>query len=442
MTSRRERVAWLVFVGIVALTALKVPNRVTPTERDLAFVNSLVEIKQRIDQAYVREIDEQTLREGAIAGMLQVLDHHSLYIPPTLRMEFDEQIEGTFRGVGILVEGDSGSDGLIVTRPLPGSPAQEAGVLAGDRIIAVDGESVVEMPRDLIIEKIKGPIGTPVTLTVERMAEGEEPEELALTMQRAQVSTPVLDGYRLDVSGNPVFRVDDVEAFNLGYIQLTGFTRGSAEQLKAKVTELVADGIEGLVLDLRGNPGGLLSEAVRMADLFVDQGPIVTVRGQHVPERILYADSNGTVGDLPLVVLVNDFSASASEVLAGALDDYDRATIVGTRTFGKGSVQDVFELYDTGELKLTTAYYYLPGGRRVDRAAAEADGDQEWGVVPDIVAPVNLRDPEALGDRRRAPLPAQVKVAVDALISLIAAKESPGAPAGPPVSPATTRGAA
>lgn len=424
MTSRRERIAWLLLVGIVALTALKPPDRVTPTERDLAFLNSLVEIKQRVDQAYVRPIDEKTLREGAIAGMLQVLDRHSFYVPPAQRQAFDEQIEGTFRGVGILVEDATSGEGLIVTRPLPDSPAQKAGVLAGDRIVGVDGERITDLERDLIIEKIKGPIGTPVTLQVERAIEdSQEPQILELTMERAHVFSPILDGYRLDASGNPIFRIDDVEGVELGYIQLTGFTRGSAQQLADKITELVDDGISGLILDLRGNPGGLMGEAVGMADLFLDEGPIVTIRGEHVPERTLHATSEGAFTDLPLVILVNDFSASASEVLAGALADYDRATIVGTRTFGKGSVQDVFELFDNGELKLTTAYYYLPGGRRVDRAASETAGSNDWGVIPDIVVPVDYRDPAALGDSRRAPFPAQVKVAVDTLLSLIAAKQ-------------------
>lgn len=423
MTSRRERIAWLLLVGIIAVTALKPPDRVTPTERDLEFVNTLVEIKQRVDQAYVRPIDEKALREGAIAGMLQVLDRHTFYVPPALRQAFDEQIEGTFRGVGILVERDTAGEGLIVTRPLPDSPAQRAGILAGDRIVGVDGEDVTGFERDLIIEKIKGPVGTPVTLRVQRTVEDQDPEMLELTMERAHVFSPVLDGYRLDASGNPVFRIDDVEGVELGYIQLTGFTRGSARTLAEKVTELVNEGIDGLILDLRGNPGGLLNEAVAMADLFIGAGPIVTVRGEHVPERTLFATGGAAFADLPLVVLVNDFSASASEVLGGALADYDRATIVGTRTFGKGSVQDVFELYDSGELKLTTAYYYLPSGRHVDRAAAETEGRDDWGVIPDIAVPVDYRDPAALGDARRAPFPAQVKVAVDTILSLIAAKQ-------------------
>ena len=431
MTPRRERIAWLLFVAVIALTALRLPGGVTPTDKDLAFVHSLVEIKQRIDREYVRPIDEQTLREAAIAGMLQALDQHSLYVPPRAREAFDAQIEGTFQGVGILIqpyqpptEGREDSGGLIVVRPLPGSPAQQAGILAGDRIIGVDGQNITNLGQEDVISRITGPSGTEVTLTVER---GEDGKRLDLTMTRASVASPVLDGYRLDPDGSPTFWVEDVPDVKLAFISIDGFTRGSSEALRMKIEELLSQGMQGLILDLRNNPGGLLNEAVAMADLFVEAGPIVTVSGEHVPERTFMAERSGTLQNLPLVVMVNELSASASEVLAGALQDYDRATIVGTRSFGKGSVQDVIELSNTGELKLTTAYYYLPSGRSVDREA----GEEEWGVTPDVVVPVDYDDPAQVRDDRRPLFPRQVDVAIDVLLGLVATTEQGPAQARP-----------
>ncbi len=420
MTARNERIAWLAMVGIIALVALRAPPRVTPTARDLDFASTVIELRQEIDHRYVRDVGEAELRDAALRGMLSVLDEFSVYIPPQNAEAFNLDLQGNFHGVGILVDRQDEAGGLLIIRPIEESPAALAGIRPGDRVVAVDGEDITALTQDQIIEKIQGPLGSLVTLTVERGA-GDALRRLDLSMPRAEIATPVLDGYRRDENGQAVFWVDPDAPVKLGYIRLSRFTRESAARTAALVASLHEQGMRGLILDLRSNPGGLLDEATWLADLFIDSGVIYSKRGAHSPEEIRYASPQPAAPDFPMVVLVNELSASASEVLAGALSDHERAVIVGTRTFGKGSVQDVIRMSNDGELKLTTAHYYLPSGRLVHRTP----GSEDWGVVPDVEVIVDYADPAELGDRAIEPLfPRQVDAAVEVLLGLIASEEA------------------
>ena len=435
MTARRERIAWLLFCAILALIALRVPTGATPSDRDLAFMRTMVELKRQIDGHYVRPVDERDLREQAIAGMMGTLDPYSEYIPPRQTQAFNEMISGRFTGVGILVAAKDGAGPLVVTRPLEGGPAASAGVEPGDKIVAVDGADITDLKQPEVIEKIKGPIGTRVTLTVERPLDkattrpGQPLRRLDLTMDRAEVTQPVIDGYRRDARQKPIFWVEsDPTAatttnptptpVKVAYIRLTGFTQGSGAAVVDLTRQLLADGMQGLILDLRFNGGGLLDEAATLGDAFLPQGDVIySAKGEHYPEVVRRAKGAGTLPDFPMVVLVNGYSASASEVLSGALGDNGRAVIVGTRTFGKGSVQQISPLSDGGEVKLTQAHYYLPSGRLVHRERDSTD----WGVVPDLAVPVDENDPAEVGDLRREPLfPRQVRAAYQALVGLVA----------------------
>jgi carboxyl-terminal processing protease len=419
MSSQRERIAWLMFVAIIAAVAMLIPGGISPSARDISFAATLMELRQQVEQRYVREVSEEEMRQSAIQGMLQALDEYSEYIPPAAAEEFNLDLQGNFHGVGILVDREDQGGGLLIVRAIEDSPAAYAGVQAGDRIVAVNGQDVTAMQQPEIIERIKGPVGTPVTLTLER-GQGQQRRRLDLTMPRAQVASPVLEGYRRDAQGQPVFWVDPEAEVKLGYIRLSRFTAGSAIKTVQQIESLQNQGMRGLILDLRSNPGGLLEEAIILADAFLQEGVIVSKKGAHSPEEIAYATGPGTLPDFPLVVLVNELSASASEVLAGALAEHQRAVIVGSRTFGKGSVQDVITLSDAGELKLTTAHYYLPSGRLVHR---ERDS-QDWGVAPDVEVKIDYANPSELGDiRQEPPFPRQVRAAVETLLGLVVASE-------------------
>jgi carboxyl-terminal processing protease len=434
MTAQKERIAWLAFVAIIAVIALRPPPRVSPTARDLDFASTLIELRQQVDGRYVRTVSDEDLCLAAIRGMFSVLDPFSEYVPPSLAEEFNLDLRGNFHGVGILVDREDEAGGLLIVRPIENSPAAGAGVRAGDRVVAVNGEDITPLPQDAIIEKIKGPLGTPVTLTLERQ-EGSDLRRLDLTMPRAEVASPVLDGYGRDANGQPVFWVDPEAPVKLGYIRLTRFTDQSAARTRDLITELLEQGMQGLILDLRNNPGGLLDEAIFLADDFLESGMIVSKRGEHSPEEAAYARAEGTLPHFPMVVLVNELSASASEVLAGALADHDRAVVVGTRSFGKGSVQDVIRLSDNGELKLTTAFYYLPSGRLVHKSTRD---QQDWGVIPDVEVIVDYRDPEELGDiSKQPPFPRQVDAATEVLLGLILAEQKGGTTATTATAPAT-----
>jgi carboxyl-terminal processing protease len=333
---------------------------------------------EQIERNYVKEVDRRKLVEAALRGMMEELDPYSNYISPDDLHRFTVQVEQEFGGIGIQVTIDPHSKRLTVTSPLPGTPAYKAGVRAGDTIMEVNGKTTEKMTIDDAVKLLKGPPGDDVSIGV--MHQGESKVE-TLQMKRAiiHVATVQGDTWKDDDTWN--FMLDPEK--KIGYVRLSAFSRGTARELKEALQELTAQGMKGLILDLRFNPGGLLNIATEVADLFLEEGKIVSTKGRNTEEKIVYARKPGTFSGFPMAVLVNRFSASASEIVSAALQDHKRAVVVGERTWGKGSVQNVIELENgKSALKLTTASYHRPSGKNIHRFPDSKESD-EWGVMPD-----------------------------------------------------------
>ncbi len=327
------------------------------------------DIFERIRAEYVEEVDPKDLIEAAVNGMLTSLDPHSSYLPPDDAEKMQVQTRGEFGGLGIEVTQEEGF--VKVVSPIDGTPAFEAGIEAGDFITHVDGESVLGLTLDEAVEKMRGPVGSEIIITVAR--EGED-EPFDVTIVRDTIK---LTAVRARTEGNSV--VLRVTTFNdQTYPNLSD---GLAKEIEAAGG---MDNVNGIVLDLRNNPGGLLSQAIKVSDAFLDKGEIVSTRGRNPEDGDRY---NAVKGDLaegkPIVILINGGSASASEIVAGALQDHRRAIVIGTKSFGKGSVQTVMPVQGNGAMRLTTARYYTPSGRSI----------QNLGVSPDIVVQQPRRAP-------------------------------------------------
>jgi len=311
-----------------------------------------------VQKNYVEEVDTKRLVEGAINGMLTALDPHSAYLTPELYKELQVETKGSFGGLGIEITNRNGM--LTVVAPIEDTPAYRAGIKAQDVILKIDGEFTKDMSLVEAVKKMRGPKGTKVKLTIKR----DEPTALfdvTLTREIIKIqsvkSKPLGEGY--------------------GYLRLTQFQERTDEDVvrALRAFEKAPGGLRGLVLDLRNNPGGLLTQAVKVTDLFLDAGLIVYTDGRLENQKQKYfAHKTSTWTGFPMVVLVNGGSASASEIVAGALQDHKRALVLGTTTFGKGSVQTILPLDDNSALRLTTARYYTPSGRSI----------QATGIVPDV----------------------------------------------------------
>jgi carboxyl-terminal processing protease len=313
-----------------------------------------------IQKDYVEETKSKDLVNGAIKGMLETLDPHSSYMPPNMFKEMQEETKGRFEGLGIEITIREGV--LTVVSPIEDTPAFKAGILAGDQILKIDGESTKNFTLMDSVKRLRGPRGTKVTITI--MREGfTKPKEFTLVRDVIPVRS---------------VRHELLEK-NYGYIRLSQFqekTDGEFEKAVKALEEESKGSLKGLVLDLRNNPGGLLDQAVKISDRFIDSGLIVSVEGRKEDQKLkFYAHPNGNVARYPLVVLVNGGSASGAEIVAGAIQDHGRGILVGTQTFGKGSVQTIIPLKDGSGLRLTTARYYTPNGRSI----------QAKGIVPDII---------------------------------------------------------
>ncbi|QDU95270.1 S41 family peptidase [Lignipirellula cremea] len=329
----------------------------------------------QVDRNYVKDISRRELMEAAIEGMLTKLDQYSAYIPPEQIDRFKSGVESEFGGIGIRVSVEGGI--LKVISPILGSPAYKAGVLAGDTIVEIEGESTRGITIDEAIAKLKGKVDTSVKVSV--LHEGEEkPIPVELTRKTVRVATVLGDTRNDDDSWNYMFDEDQ----KIGYVRINTFGRHTTEELKETLDLLNAAGIKALVLDLRFNPGGLLSCAIEVSDLFVEEGKIVSTAGRNAPARRWDAHTRGTYADFPMVILVNRYSASASEIVSACLQDHERAVVIGERTWGKGSVQNIITLEDgRSALKLTTASYQRPSGKNIHRFEGATDEDA-WGVIP------------------------------------------------------------
>ncbi len=346
-----------------------------------AFFDPIIEVKAIIDRGYVGELseeDQRRMQDGAIAGMIEALgDPFTVYVPGDVSADFQKDLTGEYVGIGASVNVRDGW--LTIVSPLEDSPAYRAGIMAEDRVVEIEGESTQGLSADACVDRLMGVAGTSVTFVIERAGVRLPP----FTLVREHIKTRSVKGFHRNPADPEQWEFMIDPARGIAYIRLTQFTPQCALEVAEALQAAGAwsGGVKGLVLDLRNNPGGLLDDAVSIADLFLASGRIVSTEGRGGPSRIEDAVAPGTLPDFPVAVLLNGSSASASEVLAGALADNHRATIIGSRSFGKGSVQSVIPLVRGGEgaqLKVTEQYYYLPSGRLLHRKPDSV----VWGVDP------------------------------------------------------------
>lgn len=353
------------FLGGFALArAIEVPlPGVTTVESSVG--GKVDQVQRLMNEEALSPASETSATTGAINGLLESNgDKYSAYFDPDQYELFNEQTDGEFFGIGVTIA-DKDAQVYLVSI-IEGTPAEKAGLKANDVIVAVDGKKQDPWTSDAVVKAVRGPEGTKVSVTVARPS--EDNKEYTFDITRARIDIP---NVMKKIMG------DDK---NVGYIAMGGFNAKSAEDIEAAIKELQKQGAETFILDLRNDPGGLLQEAVDVASLFVDDGVIVRVEERDTPEKQMRANKLINTLDVPLVLLVNENSASASEVLGGALQDYDRATLVGTKTFGKGSVQTIRELTFGGAVKFTTAHYLTPKSRVIDGV----------GLTPDVVVEMKV----------------------------------------------------
>ncbi len=345
----------------ISLTSIALANTEQDNEAGTLPLDELrifSEVFAKIKNDYVESVDDRQLIENAIRGMLEGLDPHSSYLDKEHYTELQEGTSGEFGGLGIEVGME---DGFVkVISPIDDTPAQRAGIKAGDLIIRLDDKSVKGMMLNDAVKLMRGKPGSDIILTVVRMGE-DKPIEITVT--RDIISVKSVRGKTLE----PGF----------GYIRISNFQTNTAEDLRLSLEKLKQEnnnGLSGLILDLRNNPGGILNAAVGVSDLFLDSGLIVYTEGRINDSKLTFnAKPMDMIKDAPIIVLVNGGSASASEIVAGALQDHDRAIIMGERTFGKGSVQTILPMNDEAALKLTTARYFTPSGRSIQASGIEPD---------------------------------------------------------------------
>jgi len=324
-------------------------------------LNTMMRIFDMVRKEYVDEVDDKEVIEAAIQGMLKSLDPHSTYLNPDVYQQVRVQMEGEYGGLGIEVQMENGV--VKVVSPIDETPAANAGIQGGDLITHIDGNAVVGKTLTEAVKQMRGPVGAPITITVIRE---EEPAAFDVEIVREKI---LVRSVR--------HRIEDE---TIGYIRVTTFNMQSGtgvEKAIKKIVEEVGDDLDGVVLDLRNNPGGLLDEAIRISDAFLERGEIVSTRGRRKENNSRwYATTGDMLKGVPVVVLVNAYSASASEIVAGALQDHRRAVLIGDRTFGKGTVQSEIRLGGSGDqaVRLTTARYFTPSGASI----------QERGIEPDI----------------------------------------------------------
>jgi carboxyl-terminal processing protease len=363
----------------------------TPNSEIYRQLDLFGDVLERVRTDYVEKPDDAQLIEAAINGMLSSLDPHSAYLSPKNYRDMQVQTRGEFGGLGIEVTQEQGTGVVKVVAPIDDTPAAKAGVLANDLITHLDGESIVGVTLEQAVEKMRGPVNTPITLTIVRKGR-DEPFDVKIVRDIIRINAV---RWRLERGGE------------VGYIKISTFNEQTHANLLKAVEAMKKEAgkkLKGFVVDLRNNPGGLLDQAVSVSDDFLDKGAIVLTKGRNLEETDRKQAHSGDVTEgMPLVVLINGGSASASEIVAGALQDHMRAIVIGTRSFGKGSVQTIIPLGANGAIRLTTARYYTPSGRSI----------QAKGIDPDIVVeqqlPEELRGKEQPKARGEASLRGHLK---------------------------------
>ncbi len=388
----KRNIVWIAVVTVIAVGLWQIPEIVA--RRDVLYnqFGPLLDVSVQIRKKYVEPADEQDLMRGAIDGMLGRLDPYCTYYDPHQYEQFCKRTDGQFSGIGINVW-RAGTGELLVVSPIEGSPAFLAGLRSGDLITQVNGIQTTDL-RNLAdgVDLIVGDPGTTVRLTVYRPSTAEVLEK---TVTRGLVTVPTVRGWARSADWQWDYMIDHPR--RIGYVRILSFDGNTAAQFHEVVRPLLArDRMAGLILDVRDNPGGLLEVVVEIADRFLAEGLIVSTQGRNSTEERYPARPERTYPPFPMVVLVNHGSASASEILAGALRDHRRATVLGEPTFGKGSVQELITLGDEngseGAIKLTTAYYYLPSGERIHGT----------GVMPDRIVEMSAEQREAMLAAQRA----------------------------------------
>jgi carboxyl-terminal processing protease len=375
----------IALVAAVSLFCWQATQGAKPKDEMMELYGLFVDAVEQVEANYVRPVDRRELLESALRGMLQNLDQHSQFISESEWKFFKKQIEGRYGGIGIQVEVDPETERLKVIAPMVGTPAYNAGVLPGDLILEIDGQSTDGMNPDRAVEILTGRIGTPVKLQVKHEADNRLE---TLEMTRAIIDMPSVMGDSRKPDDTWDYMLDHDR--KIGYVRVTSFIQNTTEELKAALADLKAEGMKGLILDLRDDPGGLLSAAVEVCDLFLDGGVIVSTKGRNTPSKVYEAQKEGQYTDFPIVVLVNQSSASAAEIVSACLQDHKRAKVVGQRSYGKGSVQNILELEGGNSvLKLTVATYQRPSGKNIHRFKNAKESD-EWGVSPDPGLEVKL----------------------------------------------------
>jgi carboxyl-terminal processing protease len=350
-----RRILLPIIAGIFFFAGFFAGMTKTVGEDEYNYLKLFSDVLKIVKENYVEEPSIKDLVYGALNGMMSSLDPFSAFFSPEKYREFMEETEGEFGGVGIEISMDKGRP--IVVAPIEGTPAFKAGLRAGDVIIAVDGEDTFGKTLIEIVRKIRGKPGTKVTLTIMRKGE-DKPRKVEIVRAIIKIESVKYTKYE-----------------DVGYIKVIQFQHYTARDLKKAIRDLMGQGVEGFILDLRNNPGGLLSEAVKVSDLFLPEGTLVVyTKSRRGSEEKYYAKEPQIIPDnMPLIVLINRGSASASEIVTGALKDHGRAIIVGEKSFGKASVQNIIPLEDNSAIKLTVAYYYTPKGNLIHKKGIEPD---------------------------------------------------------------------
>jgi len=356
--NKKKLIAILLVLTVITVGGYKVlADELTP-------LNNLQNIIYLIDNFYVEDKNLDELVDSAINGMLQDLDPYSSYLSPDEYEEMQVEFEGEFGGIGIVITVRENK--LTIVSPIKNTPGARADLKAGDVIKAIDGQLTSEISQQKAVDLMRGEPGTHVTLTILR---GEE-EEFDVDITRANIEVPYVE--------------HNMETDNIGYVSIAQFAKDVGYKTEEAINDLESQGAQALILDLRSNPGGILDEAVKVASNFIDQGQVVTVKSRRSDDEVFNVKSDIEATDLPVIVLINEGSASASEIVAGAISDTDRGKLLGQKSFGKGTVQTVIPLGDGSALRLTTARYYTPDGTFI----------HEKGIEPDYLVEFQLEDPE------------------------------------------------
>jgi len=352
------------------------PVRRDLTDKDYMMFRRLVDVMDEVERKYVdKGVTRQQLLEAAIRGVMSELDPYSSYISPKEIARFRTDVDQKFGGIGIQVGVKNNL--ITVISPSIGSPAYKAGVQAGDQIVEIEGKSAEGISVPEAVKKLKGEPGTEVTFTIARPSTGER--KVIKVVRKVVILETVLGDLRnADDSWN--FLIDDKA--RIGYIRISAFSGDTAARLRVVLRELHGQGMRGLILDLRFNPGGLLRSAVETCDMFLDEGVIVRIKTRNGTVNTRKARERGTFKTVPMAVLVNRYSASASEIVSACLQDHKKAVVIGERTWGKASVQSIVELQGGGAIKLTTASYHRPNGENIHKPK-NPKPDDKWGVMPD-----------------------------------------------------------